>query len=384
MILSIILLVVGASPAPRQQLDVIGYDTFMRGAFAEVHRQLAADLAQDLQPEERILEIAFGAPYLSIEVAEVTLCRIDVVVEGSLEMLVAIRRIEDAGLSGRIGLHMASVESLPFPDETFDLVLARDAMRFWHNEPKAFSEINRVLKDRGVAHLGSGLQQIMTLEEADVFWEYVQGWRNTTDHRPWAATLPFPEMITAALDSAGIDGYRVWNEGYCTCRTSARWQKGAVLDEEAPPVTYDQPPPIGDKAPDFTLVDAVGDSVSLSELDGYVRVVDFWAIGCRSCFWLMKRLSPVHHRLADQGVRFLAINLDSSKERAQQAATRAGLDLHMFYGGSGVAQQYGVRGLPHVVILDGTGRIRARFLGGTEDVALRIEQVLESFLSENQ
>lgn len=381
---SVLLLAASALTAPRQQIDLAGYDAFMRGAFAEVHRQLAAEIAQDLESEERILEIAFGAPYLAIELAPVTECQIDVAVEGSLEMLLAIRRIEDAGLSGRIPLHMASVESLPFPEGTFDLVLARDAMRFWHGRPKALAEIDRVLKDSGVANLGSGLQQIMTPEEADVFWERVQDWRNTTDHRPWAATLPFPEMITAAFDTAGIKGYRVWNEGYCTCRTSARWQKGVVSDEQAPSATYDHPPPIGDRAPDFTLVDADGDSVSLRELDGHVRVVDFWAISCRSCFWLMKRLSPVHHRLADRGVHFLAINLDSSKERAQITATRAGLDLRTLYDGSGVAQQYGVRGLPHVLIVDRTGRIRARFLGGTEDVALRIEYVLESVLSENQ
>jgi hypothetical protein len=37
-----------------------------------------------------------------------------------------------------------------------------------------------------------------------------------------------------------------------------------------------------------------------------------------------------------------------------------------------------------VLIVDQTGRIRARFLGGTEDVALGIEHVLESLLSEER
>ena len=66
------------------------------------------------------------------------------------------------------------------------------------------------------------------------------------------------------------------------------------------------------------------------------------------------------------------------------AATRAGLDLRTLYGGSGVAERYAVRGLPHVLIIDKTGRIRARFLGGTEEVARRIEYVLASLLSKEQ
>lgn len=50
---------------------------------------------------------------------------------------------------GRVEIHEASVSSLPFPDETFDLVTAVETHYYWPRLPADVREVRRVLKAGG-------------------------------------------------------------------------------------------------------------------------------------------------------------------------------------------------------------------------------------------
>ena len=50
---------------------------------------------------------------------------------------------------GKISLLQGAVQNLSFPNDFFDLVTAIETYYFWPNLPKAFQEINRVLKPGG-------------------------------------------------------------------------------------------------------------------------------------------------------------------------------------------------------------------------------------------
>ena len=50
---------------------------------------------------------------------------------------------------GRVEIHEASVSSLPFPDETFDLVTAVETHYYWPHLPSDVREVRRVLKSGG-------------------------------------------------------------------------------------------------------------------------------------------------------------------------------------------------------------------------------------------
>ncbi len=52
--------------------------------------------------------------------------------------------------SGRCEIRQADVCSLPFENDSFDIVTAFETVYFWQNIEKAFSEIYRVLKSEGV------------------------------------------------------------------------------------------------------------------------------------------------------------------------------------------------------------------------------------------
>jgi ubiquinone/menaquinone biosynthesis C-methylase UbiE len=51
--------------------------------------------------------------------------------------------------AGRMEVKEGSVEALPWPDESFDLVTACETIYFWGDLAKAFREVARVLKPGG-------------------------------------------------------------------------------------------------------------------------------------------------------------------------------------------------------------------------------------------
>ncbi len=370
----------------RSQVDLPAYDAFIRSRLSEVFPLLAAQVVSEYGVTGgRGLDIAFGAPYLAMELAHQTDLVFDVLVADSAEAGLCAARVAEARLTDRFSVHVGRADYLGFPSDTYDLVLARDAMRFWRDRPRVYREIDRVLKPGGVAFLGAGLGKTLSESEADLIWASVQYWRNKTDHEPWATTLPYPEYLEQALVDAGMTGYEIWTEGHCTCRTWVVWRKGGAVPTAAagrPLESRSAKPAAGVAAPDFTLNDIDGDTVRLSGLRGQVVLLDFWAVSCRSCLNMMRRLEPVHERLEKQGCRFLAINIDWKREKLDRFLETNEVPYTVLYDDAGVAKAYGVMGLPHFAIIDRNGLLRHRILGGSETTATRIEEELGRLLGE--
>ncbi len=83
----------------------------------------------------------------------------------------------------------------------------------------------------------------------------------------------------------------------------------------------------GGTAPDFTLKDIDGNSVSLSDyLGDKVIVVSFWATWCSPCKAEMPHLDAMYKDLGDQGLIVLAISVDEARDapKAKQQAKAAG------------------------------------------------------------
>lgn len=164
---------------------------------------------------------------------------------------------------------------------------------------------------------GGGLGRSYSDRDAAEFWARVQDWRNRTNHRPWAATLPCPEVLEASLVEAGIAEYRIWTEGgYCNCRTWVEWFKRPVASSQEPrprPPAPAAEPPVGSAAPDFALTDSEGDSVRPADLKGRAVVLDFWGVDCRACLNMMDKLRPAPAYLDTSRLAVLAINIDSDR-----------------------------------------------------------------------
>jgi cytochrome c biogenesis protein CcmG, thiol:disulfide interchange protein DsbE len=123
---------------------------------------------------------------------------------------------------------------------------------------------------------------------------------------------------------------------------------------------------IGRPAPDFTLETADG-TFRLSEARGRVVMINFWATWCGPCRFEMPEFQEVHEARLDAGdLQIVAVNLTASdsREGALRFVDELGLTFTIAFDVTGgVAQAYGVLGLPATFFIDRDGILRARTYG---------------------
>ena len=136
----------------------------------------------------------------------------------------------------------------------------------------------------------------------------------------------------------------------------------------------------GQPAPDFTLDDLQGQSVSLSDFRGQAVFLDFWASWCGPCIGAVPFLEKIKQQTRDQKVAFLNISLDPADEWRQAVAEHDLTDIHVHAPGgwqAAVAQLYQVRGIPSYFLIGPDGRMDGRVdhIFDVEEVVSRIEEV---------
>ena len=130
------------------------YDTKWGISFGEVgQRQVVGKLRKVLGPAlnrgfERSLEVGAGTGYFSLNLLRAGLVREATCTDISPGMLRALNaNARRLGLTVRT--ERADAESLPFPDDAFDLVLGHAVLHHVPDLERAFSEFHRVLKPGG-------------------------------------------------------------------------------------------------------------------------------------------------------------------------------------------------------------------------------------------
>ncbi len=138
----------------------------------------------------------------------------------------------------------------------------------------------------------------------------------------------------------------------------------------------------GQPAPDFTLDDLQGQSVSLSDFRGQAVFLDFWASWCGPCIEDLPHLAKIKQQAQNQKIVFLSISLDASVKQwcqAVEAHTLTGVHVHAPGGWqAAVAQLYQVRSIPSYFLVGPDGRMDGRVddVEEVEEVVSRIEEVL--------
>lgn len=110
-------------------------------------------------------------------------------------------------------------------------------------------------------------------------------------------------------------------------------------------------------APNFTLNDIKGNSVSLSDFRNVKPVlVVFWATWCPYCRKEMPKIARLNDRLGDK-LEILALSLKESQDKVASYARKEKLHFTMLLDQDGaVASNYGVTGLPTLILIDKEGR----------------------------
>lgn len=151
----------------------------------------------------------------------------------------------------------------------------------------------------------------------------------------------------------------------------------------ASPVAFAKKPPIGDKAPDFTLHSDGPHNLRLSEQKGYIVAVVFWASWCRSCPVQLQALEQLQKKYADFGVKVWAITLDKNRADTQHYQEHKGLALTVLYDETFVvSERYDIDDLPSSFIVDRDGVIRHLQNGFEPTDVNTFDTLLQSLVSE--
>ena len=171
----------------------------------------------------------------------------------------------------------------------------------------------------------------------------------------------------------------------CEAYVDARWQSfeennpfpeyTEALQAEMNKTLVLQP---GQPAPDFTLHDPDGQSVSLSQFKGKVVLIDFWASWCGPCIGDLETLRNIKKKTATQPVVFLNVSLDANEGAWKRAIAKHQIQgVHVRSDGQ-VTQAYNVFDIPRYYLVDPQGlivedRLRVRDI---DEVVAKIEENL--------
>jgi cytochrome c biogenesis protein CcmG/thiol:disulfide interchange protein DsbE len=144
--------------------------------------------------------------------------------------------------------------------------------------------------------------------------------------------------------------------------------------------TNEGPITVGSEVPNLTLTTFEGDQIALSDLEGQVVVLNFWASWCKPCEQEANELEQAHQLYQDQGVVFLGVDYVDTEPEALAYLEKFnisypnGPDL-----GTRISQAFRIRGVPETYLIGRDGRLAAVKIGpytSFEELQLQVETVL--------
>jgi peroxiredoxin len=118
-------------------------------------------------------------------------------------------------------------------------------------------------------------------------------------------------------------------------------------------------------APDFSLKDADGKTVKLSDYRGKVVLLDFWATWCGPCKIEIPWFMEFERKHKDQGFAVIGVSMDEEGwDVVKPFVNRMQINYRIVIGNDGLADLYGgVSALPTTFLIDREGRIAAAHVG---------------------
>ena len=147
------------------------------------------------------------------------------------------------------------------------------------------------------------------------------------------------------------------------CARSGTEEKGVGAGKGAVPANAGA---IGSKAPDFELTDLSGKKVQLSDFQGKVVILDFWATWCGPCRMEIPNFVKLQTKYGDK-LAIVGLTVSSPEADVRSFAQKQGINYSVLLEADNLTDRYGgIVGIPTTFVLDRQGRITQKFIGVME------------------
>jgi len=136
---------------------------------------------------------------------------------------------------------------------------------------------------------------------------------------------------------------------------------------------------VGDKAPDFALIDMNGEKHQLSDYKGQGVFLNFWGTWCKPCEREFPLMDKHYQDYKDQGLQILAVNIGESNFSVQKYVDRKGLTFPVLIDhNKSVMETYNINPLPTTMLVNPEGKIEKIITGEMSDEAIKgnMEQIM--------
>lgn len=156
---------------------------------------------------------------------------------------------------------------------------------------------------------------------------------------------------------------------------SASAAQTAVPEESAAPLESAEPDTGADLAPDFTVVNAEGSPVSLSDFAGKPVVVNFWATWCPPCRAELPGFDSLYAEYGDR-VEFLMVDMtdvaNDTVTGVKEFVAENGFSFPVYYDTEfSAADAYAINAIPVTIFVRADGTLAAQQIGSMQESQLR-------------
>jgi peroxiredoxin len=139
---------------------------------------------------------------------------------------------------------------------------------------------------------------------------------------------------------------------------------------------------VGTTAPDWTLYDANGKKLSLSELKGKVVLLDFYFIGCSGCMASIIPLNTIFEKFRNQDLIIASLTERDSKDAVLDFEKRYKVKFTGYINAADVVKSYHVTAFPTYYFIDKVGKVGNVFVGVSDDFEEKVTSVVNDLLGQ--